>query len=192
MTIEEAFAKYGPPTDRFIIRLGKQDGEFEAWHCTKEDFQEDFEGFLDALSLTRSVRLTTERMKDQKAAKRTKKKEIKAAAKEVEKIESKKQKEAAKVARRAEKALEKEMLNTQKKAERAAVRAQAVPVNTDAEPEGITEVETRFDAAITEAVTNAIADNRLAGLPPVSAAKLMASLPVEEVTLHTIQLPKEN
>lgn len=42
--------------DRWIIRLGKDDGEFEAWRREPEDFEMDFGGFTDALILTRRVR----------------------------------------------------------------------------------------------------------------------------------------
>jgi hypothetical protein len=42
--------------DRWIIRLGKDDAEFEPWHIEGEkDFYEDFHGFLCALALYKSV-----------------------------------------------------------------------------------------------------------------------------------------
>lgn len=42
--------------DRWIIRLGKEDGEFEAWHREAHTIGMDFEGFKLALDLTRHVR----------------------------------------------------------------------------------------------------------------------------------------
>jgi hypothetical protein len=42
--------------DRWIIRLGKDDAEFEPWHVEGEkNFNEDFHGFLCALALYKSV-----------------------------------------------------------------------------------------------------------------------------------------
>lgn len=41
--------------DRWVIRLGKDDGEFEPWHMERGCMDEDFSGFLLALELSRSV-----------------------------------------------------------------------------------------------------------------------------------------
>jgi hypothetical protein len=49
--------------DRWVIRLGKDDGEFDPWHVEAEDFNEDFGGFLVALALHRSVRSVKARIK---------------------------------------------------------------------------------------------------------------------------------
>lgn len=49
--------------DAWIIRLGKDNGEFEPWHFgSKEEFEEDFQGFLNCLNLYRSVKKTNERV----------------------------------------------------------------------------------------------------------------------------------
>ena len=120
--IRDAIVKYGPITDRWVLRLGKEDGEFDPWHTTADDFQEDLEGFLDALSLTRSVHLTEERMKGQKQAVKEAKKKAKAEAKEQEKAVKKLAAEAAKQERRRLKALEKEEKKNAKAKERAALR----------------------------------------------------------------------
>lgn len=51
--------------DRWIIRLGKDDGEFEPWHAEGiENFDQDFDAFLTCLSLTRMVRSIKERLKE--------------------------------------------------------------------------------------------------------------------------------
>lgn len=42
-------------TDRWVIRLGKDDGEFEAWHVEEHLFAKHFAGFEQALNLTRTV-----------------------------------------------------------------------------------------------------------------------------------------
>lgn len=55
-------------TDRWVIRLGKEDGEFEPWYAPSDTFESDWKGFYDALSLTRDVRITEARIKDRKAA----------------------------------------------------------------------------------------------------------------------------
>lgn len=49
--------------DRWVIRLGKDDGEFEPWHVEAEDFTKDFAGFLLALSLHRTVDDVKQRIK---------------------------------------------------------------------------------------------------------------------------------
>jgi len=49
--------------DRWVIRLGKDNGDFDPWHVEADEFDQDFEGFLTALKLTRSVRNVKERMK---------------------------------------------------------------------------------------------------------------------------------
>jgi hypothetical protein len=42
--------------DRFVIRLGKEDGEFDPWHRPGEAwFKQDLQLFLDALELTKSL-----------------------------------------------------------------------------------------------------------------------------------------
>jgi hypothetical protein len=50
-------------TDRWLIRLGKDDGEFETWHCPVETFVEDFNGFLHALNLSRTIEALNARVK---------------------------------------------------------------------------------------------------------------------------------
>lgn len=52
-----------PVVDRFILRLGKDDGKFEPWHLGPEHFQPDFECFLACLTLSRLHRNTKERVK---------------------------------------------------------------------------------------------------------------------------------
>jgi hypothetical protein len=108
--------------DRWIIRLGKADGEFDPWHTLPEDFQEDFEGFLDALSLSRSVKLTNERMKDQKHVRKEIRKKLKEAAKEAEMAQRKQARAELVAANREKKAQEKEQKKAAAKAERAALR----------------------------------------------------------------------
>jgi len=53
-------------TDRWIIRLGKDDGEFEAWHLEAHTFADDFGGFEEALDLTRTVKKLGDRLKERK------------------------------------------------------------------------------------------------------------------------------
>lgn len=49
--------------DRWILRLGKEDGEFDPWRIGPESFDKDFEAFLRCLQLTRLHRAAKERMK---------------------------------------------------------------------------------------------------------------------------------
>lgn len=58
---------HGPlVVDRWVIRLGKDDGEFEAWHLQWHNFVEDFGAFLATLDLTRRVRALKQRIQDRK------------------------------------------------------------------------------------------------------------------------------
>lgn len=92
--------------DRWIIRLGKETGEFEAWHQEEDTFEEDSQAFLTALSLYRYTHSIEDRMKIKKDyIKETKKAQKKAqkeadkvaakAAKELDKLEKQRQKEEA-------------------------------------------------------------------------------------------------
>lgn len=61
--------------DRWVIRLGKLDAVFDPWHLQAEDFPRHFQGFLNALELTRDVKFIEDQqqsrdriIKDQKKA----------------------------------------------------------------------------------------------------------------------------
>lgn len=56
-------------SDRWILRLGKQDGQFEPWHLEPKDFDLHFKGFLDCLNLTRTHKMVTMSMKSTKRKK---------------------------------------------------------------------------------------------------------------------------
>lgn len=70
--------------DRWVIRLGKDDGNFEAWHLTEDDYEGDITAFLDALNLNRSYQGTTDRIKLKanaiKAARKAEARQVKEAA----------------------------------------------------------------------------------------------------------------
>lgn len=68
--IEEEY-EYGIP-DRWILRLGKEDGKFEPWHLGPETIDEDFEAFKLCLTLRRQMRIINERMKTDKKERKTK------------------------------------------------------------------------------------------------------------------------
>jgi hypothetical protein len=56
--------------DRWIIRLGKEDAEFDPWHMEGDElFAQDFTAFLNALALYRSVDALKERIGDVQEAK---------------------------------------------------------------------------------------------------------------------------
>jgi hypothetical protein len=72
-----------PPliTDRWVIRLGKEDANFDPWHCEEGTFEQDFGAFLQALALKNSIEAIEKRMDAYKAARREAKKQLKKAAK---------------------------------------------------------------------------------------------------------------
>jgi hypothetical protein len=61
--------------DRWIIRLDKVSGEFDPWHCERDSFQQDLDGFLNALALYKSVQGIEARISDIKDQKRAAEKE---------------------------------------------------------------------------------------------------------------------
>lgn len=50
---------------RWIIRLGKEDGEFEPWHLGPEEFEHDWWAFQCCLMLTRAIRVVEQRQSAQ-------------------------------------------------------------------------------------------------------------------------------
>jgi len=67
---------------RWILRLGKEDGDFEAWHAT--NFDQDFNGFLAALRLDEIHEAVEKRMNEEKKARTVRKKTKKKLNKEME------------------------------------------------------------------------------------------------------------
>ena len=88
--------------DRWIIRLGKEDAKFEAWHLEYEAFAGDFKAFEDALDLTRSVRAIKKDIADRKDVQRTENKRVKEAAKKVKEEELAAEKAAKKAEKQAQ------------------------------------------------------------------------------------------
>jgi hypothetical protein len=64
---------------RWVLRLGKEEGDFEAWYAL--EFDKDFETFLACLNLYRLNKEVDKRMRDQKKLKTFYKREAKKAAK---------------------------------------------------------------------------------------------------------------
>lgn len=116
--------------DTWILRLGKSEeeaGKFEPWHMTPDEFEEDFQGYLACLRLTRLVDSVEERMKGQKSSIRAIKKEQRETAKmlkkeqekltkALERAENKRLREEEKLKAKAEAKIERERLKAEKKA----------------------------------------------------------------------------
>lgn len=112
--------------DRWILRLGKNEdeaGKFEPWHMEPSDFEKDFAGFLACLTLTRIVDEVDTRMKDQKKLIRAVRKEIKEAAKLIQKEQEKLAKALAKAEAKKLKEAEKLRIKEEAKAKREADKA---------------------------------------------------------------------
>lgn len=63
--------EFGTPVeDRWILRLGKEDGQFEPWHCGPSTTEQDFEAFRLCLMLARAHRVIEKRMADDKKHKK--------------------------------------------------------------------------------------------------------------------------
>ena len=67
--------------DRWVIRLGKEDAEFESWHLEQDDYPADWQAFRAALELSRSMGTVEARIKSVKDVLRNVKKKAKADAK---------------------------------------------------------------------------------------------------------------
>jgi len=68
--------------DRWVIRLGKEDGKFDPWHLTAETFDRDFAGFITCLEAYRTVRDVKARMKEVSDALKARERAKKKAARE--------------------------------------------------------------------------------------------------------------
>lgn len=66
--------------DRWIIRLGKEDGEFDPWHLEGTSYATDFYAFESALELKRTLAAINERMKERAGEIRQERKEEKTKA----------------------------------------------------------------------------------------------------------------
>lgn len=113
--------------DIWILRLGKSEeeaGKFEPWHLTPDEYEEDLQGFLACLTLTRLVDSVEERMKGQKSSIRAIRKEQKATAKAIAKEQEKLQKALDKAAAKLAKEAEKVRIKAEAKAERERLKAE--------------------------------------------------------------------
>lgn len=110
--------------DRWILRLGKIDGEFEPWHQTADDFEADFGAFLRCLDLVRAHEVVTDRMsaarKARTAARRAARLAEKERLKEIEKLE----KALAKAEKKRLNDAKKLELKEKQKADRERIRAE--------------------------------------------------------------------
>jgi hypothetical protein len=107
--------------ERWILRLGKEDGEFEPWHLTEDEFEHDFQTFLDALDLYNDIEKLKQTTRDKKAAKKAAAKAEKEAAKAAEKEAKAEAKAAAKLEKQAIKDAEKVAKALAREAKRADV-----------------------------------------------------------------------
>lgn len=74
--------KQTPVEDRWIIRLGKEDAEFDPWHAPGQDlFVHDFRGFWQCLDLCLTLDGINGRVSDIKAARKDHKKKLREAEK---------------------------------------------------------------------------------------------------------------
>jgi len=85
-------------TDRWVIRLGKEDADFDPWHCEEGTFEQDFSAFLNALALKNSIEAIETRMDAYTDARRAAVRQIKKAVKEADKNAAKEKKAEEKAA----------------------------------------------------------------------------------------------
>lgn len=110
--------------DRWVLRLGKEDGEFEPWHLEEEDFEDDFAGFLACLELSRIKDGIEARVSERKASTRASKKAARAEAKEAAKVADKLAKAVEKAEKKRVKMENAARVKAEAKIERARLRAE--------------------------------------------------------------------
>ena len=88
--------------DRWVIRLGKEDGEFDPWHAGVETFEQDWEAFRLCLMLTRQVRDIKQRIKEKAQALALSIKAEKKAARDAKELAEKEAKASAKAEKKRE------------------------------------------------------------------------------------------
>jgi hypothetical protein len=110
--------------DRWVLRLGKEDAEFDPWYLGPEDFQLDFDGFVACLTLRRIVDQIEERMRERKTYIRKARKAQRVAERELWIAAERAAKAAAKAEAKRLKLEEKERIKREAKAERERIRAE--------------------------------------------------------------------
>ncbi len=161
--------------DTWILRLGKSEeeaGKFEPWHMTPDEFEEDFQGFLACLSLTRLVDSVKERMASQKGNIRAVKKEQRETAKALKKEQAKLQKALDKAAAKIARELEKTKIKAEAKAERERLKAE--------KKTGVTH-RVEVDQTVNLAVPVTIAGSIPAAPTITDQQVLMCNVPVEDL-----------
>lgn len=93
----EEFGEYIP--DRWVLRLGKTEGDFEPWYLPADYFAQDLEAFLSALKLHRSLKEITERRQNDARELRAIIKAIKDEQKAIKEASEKAERAQAKAAR---------------------------------------------------------------------------------------------
>ena len=157
-------------TDCWILRLGKEDGEFEPWHLTEDDFEDGANGFLECLALSRRIELVEARVKAQKKRKREIKKSQKAAEKAAAQLAERdrktKEKAEKKAEREAEKAVKKAAEKAQKELDKAAKKAAKLA------PKTMPKLETSSTALESQVAIDTGDNDKPVTLPGVDALQL--------------------
>jgi hypothetical protein len=161
--IEDAINKPGVIVDRWVLRLGKdgeEAGKFAPWFLPSNTFEKDLESFLACLNLLKLHEAVKERMALQKKGVREIKKQQRVEQKALDKAEAK-----------AKRAQEKAQLKLDRAAEKERIKADAKKAREEAKlAKHNPEVPKSVPVPIAEAIENALADNRLEGLPTPSEA----------------------
>lgn len=146
--IKDAIKKYGPIQDRFILRLGKEAGEFEKWHATRDDLKSDIVAFLACLKLFNIHTQIEERMRVQKKFIKALKKEAKMKAKQLAKEQAKLQKAMEKAERKRIEKEEKEKIKAEAKLRREQEKAtKKTKVLAETKTEPIRSVDARAEGS---------------------------------------------
>jgi hypothetical protein len=122
----------GAIPDCWILRIGKEDEEFEPWHLVADDFEDDFAGFLACLELLQIVDKVEKRISERRHSISAVKKEQRAAEKALAKAAEKLQKATEKAEKKAKQLEEKARIKAEAKAERERLKAETTKVIVEA------------------------------------------------------------
>lgn len=121
--------EHGPGViDRWILRLGKEEGDFEYQYLPYETYEADLKGFMCCLNLVRIHESVEERISQTKKTKKAAKKAAKLALKEIEKEAERLKKALDKAEKKRLKEEEKARLKAEKKANKTKKVTEPEPV----------------------------------------------------------------
>jgi hypothetical protein len=173
-----------------VLRLGKEDGQFESLPLNAEDFSDGFAGFLACLELFKDVEKIEETWKTKKEYRKKAQKEVREEAREAAKAAEKADKAAAKAEARIAKEEEVKRIKAEAKVERERLREEARNAKVSKVNAG-----RKAKAAVVPVESNAGGEAVPEPVPSIPSAieapKINACVPMEEAVILRVEIPTE-